>query len=117
MPAGTLTDQLNHRFGLGDRFAALVITAGHVSVDGQAINNPLAVVARGSAVWVGLNLRLLRRICGWISWRGSITLDIASLYIPGGVSSFEVEKPSTSASSLFVTNREEEPVLATLCHP
>ena len=64
---------------------------------------------------------LLARICGSISWRGSITLDIVGLYIPGGVSSFEVEKPSTGASSLFRSyfdrfalkdgTREEAPVL------
>ena len=65
--------------------------------------------------------RFLGRIIGSISRRGSITLDIASLYIPGGVSSFEVEKPSTGASSLFRAYfdrfalkdgaREEAPVL------
>ena len=66
-------------------------------------------------------LWLLGRKSGSISWRGSITLDIASLYIPGGVSSFEVEKPSTGASSLSLAyfdrfalkdgTREEAPVL------
>ncbi|MFH1920086.1 MAG: hypothetical protein ABIP48_09405, partial [Planctomycetota bacterium] len=64
---------------------------------------------------------LLGRLCGSISRRGSIIHDIASLYIPGGVSSFEVEKASTGASSLFREyfdrfalkdgTREEAPVL------
>ena len=64
---------------------------------------------------------LLSRIRVSISWRGSITLDIAGPYIPGGVSSHEVEKPSTGASSLFRGyldrfalkhgTREEAPVL------
>ena len=52
-----------------------------------------------------VSFRFLGRISGSISRRGSITLDIASLYIPGGVSSFEVEKPSTGASSLCTKKR------------
>ncbi len=64
---------------------------------------------------------LLGRICGSLSWHGSITLEIASLYVPSDVSSVEVEKPSTGASSLLRSyfdrfalkngTREEAPVL------
>lgn len=61
MNAGTLTDQLNHRFGgLGSRYAALVISAGHVSVDGAAVNVPSVIIAAGSKIWVGLNLHTIR---------------------------------------------------------
>lgn len=56
MNAGTLTDQLSHHFGLSGRHAALVISAGHASIDGAAIDAPSVIVAAGSKIWVGQNL-------------------------------------------------------------